>query len=162
MSRLLLAILLLSAGLSGCNKSNDIVAQTREQAIKDDKIITDYLKSKNLAINQVDTTGVYYIIDTLGTGSDVITLATQVTVGYTARLMTTGEVKSQTDKFHPTFVLGQVMRGWQLGIPKIKKGGVIRLFVPSRDAYGPYAQPQLGLPANAILDFDIKLYDITN
>jgi FKBP-type peptidyl-prolyl cis-trans isomerase FkpA len=83
-------------------------------------------------------------------------------VGYTGRQLTSGKVFAQTNNFHPSYILGQVIRGWQLGIPQIKKGGVIRLFVPSRYAYGPYAQPLTGLPANAVLDFDIKLYDITN
>jgi FKBP-type peptidyl-prolyl cis-trans isomerase FkpA len=63
-----------------------------------------------------------------------------------------------------------VIRGWQMGIPLVKKGGIVRLLIPSRYAYGPNAQPQLGvtfglkdgLPANAVLDFDIQLYDITN
>ena len=63
-----------------------------------------------------------------------------------------------------------MIRGWQLGIPQVKKGGIVRLLLPSRYAYGPFAQPQLGkdygltngLPASAVLDFEIQLYDIVN
>jgi FKBP-type peptidyl-prolyl cis-trans isomerase FkpA len=162
MNRILLVLLLFSACLCACSKSNDIAAQVRAQGVIDDKIVTNYLTSNGLPINHVDTSGVCYVIDTLGTGNDLFTSSTQVTLGYTGRLLTTGKVFAQTDQFHPTFVLGSVIRGWQLGIPKDKKGGTITLFIPSRYAYGPYAQPGIGLPANAILIFDIKLYDIIN
>jgi FKBP-type peptidyl-prolyl cis-trans isomerase FkpA len=163
MNRILLFLLLFSACLSACTKTTDVKAQVNAQAIVDGKIITDYLKSKGLPELHVDTTGVCYAIDTLGTGNDLFTSSTQVTVGYTGRLLTTGAVFEKTDKFHPTFVLGSVIRGWQLGIPKIKKkGGTITLFLPSRYAYGPYPQVLLGLPANAVLIFDITLYNVTN
>jgi FKBP-type peptidyl-prolyl cis-trans isomerase FkpA len=162
MNRILLILLLFSACLSACTKSTDVVAQVNAQAIVDGKLISAYLKSNNLPEQHVDTTGVCYIIDTLGTGNDLFTSSTQVTVGYTGELLTTGVKFANTDKFHPAYVLGSVIRGWQLGIPKDKKGGTIRLFLPSRYAYGPYAQPQLGLPANAVLIFRIKLYNVTN
>lgn len=162
MNRILLVVLLFSACLGACKKSNDIAAQVKAQGVIDDKIINDYLTSKGLPVHHVDTTGVCYIIDTLGTGNVLFTNSTMVTLGYTGRQLTSGKVFAQTNNFHPSYILGQVIRGWQLGIPQIKKGGVIRLFVPSRYAYGPYVQPLTGLPANAVLDFNIKLYDITN
>jgi len=166
MNRILLILLLFSACLSACSKSNDVVAQVQAQGVIDDKIITTYLKNNNLPENHIDTTGVYYIIDTLGTGNNLFTNSTQITVGYTGRLLTTtstlGPVFAETDTFHPSFVLGSTIRGWQLGIPECKEGGTITLFVPSRDAYGPYAQPQVGLPANAVLVFNITIYNITN
>jgi FKBP-type peptidyl-prolyl cis-trans isomerase FkpA len=162
MNRILLVLLVFSACLSACNKTPDVVAQVKAQAIIDDKIVTDYLNSKSLPINQIDTTGVCYIIDTLGVGKDLFTNSTLVTVGYTGKLLTTGAIFAQTDAFHPSYVLGQVIKGWQLGIPKIKKGGRVTLFIPSRYAYGPYAQPLVNLPANAVLTFDIKLYNVTN
>ena len=162
MNRILLVLLLFSACLASCGKTTDIAAQVRAQGVIDDKIVTNYLTSKGLPINHVDTSGVCYVIDTLGTGDDLFTSSTSVTVGYTGRLLSTGQVFAKTDAFHPSFVLGAVIRGWQLGIPKDKTGGTITLFIPSRYAYGPYAQPQIGLPANAILIFDIKLYNVTN
>ncbi len=162
MNRTVLVLLLFSVFLGACSKSNGIAEQVKAQGVIDDKIVTDYLTAKGIAINRVDTSGVCYVVDTVGTGNDLFTSATQVTLGYTAALLTTGKIFEQTDSFHPTFVLGSVIRGWQLGIPKDKKGGTITLYVPSRYAYGPYAQPELGLPANAILIFNIKIYNIIN
>ena len=161
-NRALLVLLVFFACLTACNKTTDVVAQVKAQAVIDDKIVTDYLTSKSLPINRIDTTGVYYIIDTPGVGNNLFTNSTVITVGYTGKLLTTGAQFAQTDAFHPSYVLGQVIRGWQLGVPKIKKGGTVTLFIPSRYAYGPYAQPQVNLPANAVLTFDIKLYNITN
>ncbi|NNU33756.1 hypothetical protein HK413_05675 [Mucilaginibacter sp. S1162] len=100
----------------------------------------------------------------------MFTRSTKVTIADTGRLLTTGQLFRQTNEFHPSFTLSQVILGWQLGIPKIKKGGIVRLLIPSRYAYGPNPQPTVGveyglkdgLPPNAILDFNIRLYDITN
>jgi FKBP-type peptidyl-prolyl cis-trans isomerase FkpA len=162
MNRTWLFLLLLWASLSACTKSNGIVAQVKAQAVIDNKAIDSYLNSKGLTALRVDTTDVRYIIDTPGTGNALYTSSTQVTLGYVSKLLTTGTVVAQTDNFHPTYVLGQTIRGWQLGIPKIAKEGTITLFVPSRYAYGPYPQAQSGLPANAVLIFKIKVYNIIN
>jgi FKBP-type peptidyl-prolyl cis-trans isomerase FkpA len=166
MNRILLILLLFSAGLSGCTKSNDAGTKVKAQAAIDKKIITNYLESNNLPQQHVDTTDVYYLIDTLTTGNALFTSSTQITVGYTGQQLkadeTLGAIFAQTNNFHPSYVLGAVMRGWQLGIPKIQQGGTITLFLPSRYAYGPYPQPNLNLPANAVLVFRIKLYNVTN
>ncbi len=173
MSRLLSILLLLCSFLAACTKSSDTgPAAEKAQAAIDDKIIANYLaQNKGLNALPIDSagfnTGVYYIIEQQGTGNDLFTNSTQVTVGYTGRLLYDGsaytdKVFTHTDDFHPSFILSQVIRGWQLGIPLCKKGGTIRLLIPSRYAYGPDAQPALGLPASAVLDFEIQIYDITN
>ncbi|ASU35939.1 hypothetical protein MuYL_4054 [Mucilaginibacter xinganensis] len=143
-------------------------AQIRAQLAIDDKLIADYLQTNGLSSKAtvIDSagvsTGIRYIIDTLGSGNDLYTSSTQITVGYNAILLTTGKVVVSTDQFHPSYILGQTIRGWQFGVPKVKKGGTITLYLPSHYAYGPFAQPTLGLPANALLIFKIKVYDITN
>jgi FKBP-type peptidyl-prolyl cis-trans isomerase FkpA len=168
MNRILLILLLFTACLSACVKSADVVAQVNAQAIIDGKIISAYLKSNNLPEQHVDTTGVCYIINSPGTGNDLYTNSTQVTIGYTGQQLTANEtlgpVFAQTNNFHPSFVLGSVIRGWQLGIEdtKIQTGGTITLYLPSRYAYGPFPQPDIGLPANAVLVFQITVYSVTN
>ncbi len=173
MNRAALFILCLACFIAGCGKSNDSgKAAYLAQAAIDDKIIANYLAANpSLQATKIDTSGVYYITVTPGSGNDLFTRSTRVVVGYTGRLLTTGQVFAQTNDFHPEVSLGQNMiLGWQLGIPKGKRNGVIRLLIPSRYAYGPAAQPQLGvafdfkngLPANAVLDFEIELFDIKN
>jgi len=162
MKRTFLFLLLVAGCITACKKSNDVVTQIRAQAAVDNKLIDSYLNSKGLTALRVDTTDVRYIIDTPGSGFTPITSSTQITVGYNGKVLKTDSTFVKTDQFHPTYVLGQTIRGWQLGIPKIKKNGTITLFVPSRYAYGPYPQADIGLPANAVLIFNIKVYNITN
>ena len=172
MSRALLILLFCCYLITACKKEGSTgLEAARAQAIIDDKIISDYLAANpGLNAKRIDTTGVYYIVKKPGDGTALFTNSTQVTVGYSGKLLTTGQVFAKTDNIHPSFVLATVIKGWQLGIPQIKKGGIVRLLIPSRYAYGPYPQPELGksygltngLPANAILDFDIELFDIIN
>jgi FKBP-type peptidyl-prolyl cis-trans isomerase FkpA len=169
MNRAALVILFLATLLAACGKSTDsgIVAYNAQKVI-DDKIIADYLAANpGLGAKKVDTSGVYYIVTDPGSGNAVFTNSTSVTVGYVGRLLYdgkayTGREFTKTNDFHPSFSLQQVILGWKLGIPKIKKDGTVRLLIPSRYAYGPNEQPLLGLPAHAVLDFDITLYDIIN
>lgn len=165
MSKWLLPILFIYCAVAGCTKTSSNLGNVKAQAVIDDKIIANYIASNGLtgkAQKVTDTSGVYYIVLQPGQGNDLFTNSTQVTVGDTGKLLTTGTVFYKTNEFHPSYSLGQVILGWRLGIPKIKKGGIVRLLIPSRYAYGPYPQTDYHLPANAVLDFDIQLYDVTN
>jgi FKBP-type peptidyl-prolyl cis-trans isomerase FkpA len=153
--------------LSACKKGYDPIADERVQAQKDDKIIQDYLIA-NPGVNakRVDSagiaTGVYYVVEDPGAGSTLFTNSTRITIDYTSRKLLTGEVFAQSNNFHPSFTLGEVIRAWKLGIPNIKNGGRIRIIAASRYAYGPYDQPDIDLPANSVVDFDIQLLNVTN
>lgn len=172
MNRLLLIVLLFAAGLSSCTKTVDVQAQINTQLAKDDQLITTYLKNNNITASVIDSagvsTGIYYKIDTAGAGTGLFTSSTQVTVGWIAWQLkqdaTLSPVIQKTDTFHPSFVLGETIRGWLWGFEKsgISVGGIMTLYVPSHYAYGPFPQPTLGLPANAVLVFHITLYNITN
>lgn len=168
MNRLLLILLLFAAVFAGCKKGYDAVALQRQQAVVDDGIIQKYINDNNLrgSVKQVDSanvaTGIYYIVLQPGSGDDLFTNSTRITVDYTAKILTTGKLFAQSNDFHPSFTLGEVMPAWRLAIPEIKKGGKIRILSPSRYAYGPYDQPGIGLPKNSVVDFEIELLDITN
>jgi FKBP-type peptidyl-prolyl cis-trans isomerase FkpA len=164
MNKAALIILFLYACLTACTKTSDTgIVAYRAQAAIDDKQIASYLAANpGLNAKKIDTSGVYYIVKQPGSGNALFTNSTLVTVGDTGRVLSSGQIFTQTNDFHPSFALSQVILGWQLGIPKVKKGGIVRLLIPSRYAYGPNPQELLGLPANAVLDFDIQLYDITN
>ena len=166
MNRCLLLLIIVAITITSCTKSDSVAAQVKAQAAIDDKIVTDYLNKNSIPVLHVDTSGVCYQVDTLGSGTTLYSSATQITIGYTGTLLnsnlTLGRVFAKTDSIHPSFTLGSVIRGWQLGIPKILQGGTITLYVPSRYAYGPYPQAAVGLPANAILIFNITLYSVTN
>ena len=156
---------------TGCIKSNSDVQVEQARAAVEDKIITTYIADNHLtgAKKVSDTSGVYYIVIQPGSGNALYTNSTQVTIGDTARLLYNDSTKTypdkifqQTDNIHPSFVLSQTILAWRLGIPKVNTGGIVRLLVPSRYAYGPFPQPLIGLPANAILDFNIQVYNVAN
>jgi FKBP-type peptidyl-prolyl cis-trans isomerase FkpA len=165
MSKWLLLIIFICCVIAGCTKTQSGVEQYRKQAAIDDTIVARYIRANGLtdvAKKVSDTSGVYYIIKSPGQGSNLYTSSTYVTVGDTGRMLDSTRVFYQTNDFHPSYQLGQMILGWRLGIPKVQKGGIVRLLIPSRYAYGPYPQSDYGLPANAILDFDIQVYNITN
>lgn len=168
MNRVLIICLCVLA-FAGCKKSDDAVKQVQAQGVIDDQLIQNYITSNKLHFTKVqvgnqDTTGIWYVITTTGTENALITSSSLLTVGFAGRIMGQTTAFSQTDTFHPAFHLGDMISGWRLGLTRsgIRKGGKVRLLMASRYAYGPYAQPTYGLPANAILDFDIELFDITN
>ncbi|NCD71541.1 FKBP-type peptidyl-prolyl cis-trans isomerase [Mucilaginibacter agri] len=157
---------------AGCTKSNDIATNVQKQAAIDDQKLADFIKANNLNAVHVgapktDTIGVYYVIEDPGTDAALYTTSTSVTVSFTAKYINDNGTETQftsTNDFNPSYVLGATIKGWQLGIQaaKINKGGRVRLLMSSRYAYGPYPQSQYNLPANSILDFDIKIFDVTN
>ncbi|HTK18690.1 MAG TPA: FKBP-type peptidyl-prolyl cis-trans isomerase [Mucilaginibacter sp.] len=165
MSKWLLPIICICCVVAGCSKEETGLVQYKKQAVIDDKIVADYIDAnglKDVAQKVSDTCGVYYILLEPGTGNDLYTSSTSVTVGDTARLLGQATPFFQTDNIHPSYQLGQVLLGWRLGLPKVHKGGLIRLILPSRYAYGPFPQKDYNLPKNSILDFNIRVYNITN
>lgn len=149
---------------TACKKIDDPALINSNQREIDEDIITKYLADNRLTATTLDTSGIRVIIEKQGPVSTLYSLSSSVTLGYTGRQLTSGKIFAQTDSIHPSYVLGDVLSGWKIGIlkGKVNKGGIIRLIVPSRHGYGPYAQPSLGLPANSVLDFTIEIFDVTN
>ena len=54
-----------------------------------------------------------------------------------------------------TYALGDLIVGWQKVIPKLKKGGKMKMYIPPTLGYGNQAAGPI--PANSILIFDIEL-----
>jgi FK506-binding nuclear protein len=54
--------------------------------------------------------------------------------------------------------VGEVIKGWDIGVAGLQVGGERRLSIPSNLAYGSKGAP--GIPGNSDLIFDIKLLEI--
>jgi FKBP-type peptidyl-prolyl cis-trans isomerase FkpA len=173
MNRILLVIALFYVCCTvACTKSS-LYGPTQYAAQKkiDDSIVSNYIRVNGLEgkfkhVQNNDTIGVYYMVIDTGSANTLFTTSTQVTVGDTGRYINkngTSETQFyETNSFHPSYTLANVILGWQLGIPEGTAGGEIRLLIPSRYAYGHYPQQALGLPGDAILDFSIRIYSVTN
>ncbi|MGV8880008.1 MAG: FKBP-type peptidyl-prolyl cis-trans isomerase [Sphingobacteriaceae bacterium] len=158
MKKLFIVFLFAGISLVSCKKGNPEFIQRQQQAEIDEQVIQEFIKKENIVANR-DTSGVYYSIIETGVINPFFTSSSLVTVGFTGKLMD-GTLIAESNKFHPAYILGSVIKGWQYGITKIKKGGTVRLLIPSRQAYGPYDQPKI--PANSVLDFTITVFDVTN
>lgn len=96
----------------------------------------------------------------VGDGEEVPPGAT-VTIHYVGWVADTGVVfDSSRDKGQPaTFPLGQLIPGWQQGIPGMRVGGVRKLVIPPELGYGSMAKGKI--PANSTLIFEIELSDFS-
>lgn len=113
-----------------------------------------YLTSKGITATQ-DPGGFFYIIVAPGTGATP-SLSSKVTVKYTGTLEN-GTVFDQNST-GTTFTLSGLILGWQKGLPLIKKGGSITLFLPPSLGYGCSSSGAIPPGSNTI--FTIELVDV--
>ena len=94
----------------------------------------------------------------VGAGDEVKKSET-VTIHYTGWLLdgTVFDSSRKKDKV-ATFPLDRLIKGWQVGIPGMKPGGVRRLKIPYALAYGEDGKPPT-IPAKATLIFEIELFE---
>jgi FKBP-type peptidyl-prolyl cis-trans isomerase FkpA len=151
-SKSLVLLLVFSVTLFGCVKSKTCVPKT----VASESATMQAFATANGMTTQTHSSGMLYQIVSLGNGP-VASLSSTVSVRYTGKLMNGTIFDSQTST-PATFGLSQVIRGWQLGVPLIQKGGTIRLIVPSSLAYGCSSVGQI--PADAVLFFEIQLVDV--
>jgi FKBP-type peptidyl-prolyl cis-trans isomerase FkpA len=87
----------------------------------------------------------------------------KVVVHYTGWLTDGTKFDSSVDRNDPfAFVLGagQVIRGWDEGVAKLKVGDKARLTIPPEMAYGREGYPG-AIPPNATLIFEVELLSIS-
>ena len=108
--------------------------------------------------------GFYYNIVNPGSGKIVSNLCNDITVDYKGSLLN-GTVFDSTSANNPAnFLLGKVIVGWQKGIPLLKEGGDIDLYIPPSLGYGNIAKTdQTGaviIPAGSNLIFHVHVIEI--
>lgn len=97
----------------------------------------------------------------VGNGSEAKTGDT-VAVHYVGTLPNGQKFDSSRDRGTPfefTVGAGDVIKGWDQGIPGMKVGGIRKLTIPAALAYGEYSPSPL-IPANSTLVFEVELMDI--
>lgn len=110
-----------------------------------------YLMNNNITTATQHCSGLFYEIVTPGNGN-AATPCSSVNVNYVGKQTNGATFDSRTSV---GFSLSNVVLGWRIGIPMIKEGGRIRLYVPPTLGYGN--QQAGSLPPNSILIFDVTV-----
>lgn len=142
----------------GCMKNETVTPCTDKTVESEAPAMSKFAADSSIA-TQTDASGMLYQIIDAGTGATPTTTST-VTAKYVGRFLDGRGFDSSylRDPQGTTFALNQVIRGWQVGIPKIKEGGKIKLIIPSSLAYG--CNPYYGPMANQPLYFYVELVSV--
>ncbi|MEI7802617.1 MAG: FKBP-type peptidyl-prolyl cis-trans isomerase [Bacteroidota bacterium] len=122
----------------------------------------NYMKDHNL--NGIPMAGgMYYVVDKPGTGAQPVA-GKKVKVNYRGTLLDGTEFDSSLqpgrEPFEFTLGQGQVIKGWDQGIPMFKVGGKGKLIIPPSMGYGENGQGKI--PANSWLIFDIEVLGVSD
>ncbi|MDB5221604.1 MAG: peptidylprolyl isomerase FKBP-type [Chitinophagaceae bacterium] len=171
MKNIVLGFIILSAVCISCTKKdetcnlNDLSVTASASEVTN---LETYLATAGITGAQKHPSGFYYKITQTGTGKAIVNLCSVVTVNYTGRFTngiyfdpTTPGATSST-----YFRLGDVIAGWQKGLPLISSGGKITLYIPPSLGYGSsdvknQATGAVIIPGNSILIFDIELVSVS-
>ncbi len=145
-------VLLLSLGIFACSQE-----ETNQLEI-DQELIENYLAENNLSA-ELHSSGIYYHIENPGLGPSPNQFST-IVVRYRGQFLD-GEVFDETEG-DETWIgdLSFLVRGWQIGVPLLKKGGKGTFYLPSEFGYGENGNT--AVPPNSVLIFDIELVDFVN
>lgn len=154
---LLLLVACAAVAFSSCRKITVSPFNAAKQAVIDDQAIQDYFLLNQITDVTKDPSGLYYHIDTPGTGAHP-TSSSNVVVNYTTYLLDDSQVESQPSYY---FQLSTIdIEAWRIGIPLIAKGGTITLYVPSGLAFGSTGSTHI--PANTCAIYHITLQGFSN
>ena len=137
-----------------CNSTYDACALKASAAEVDS--VEAYLASQGITDAVKHCSGMYYKIDSVGTGK-APTVCSIVGVKYTGQLKN-GTVFEQQNGNAVAFYLSQLIAGFKNGILLIKEGGSIHLYVPPSLGYG--SQQNGAIPPNSMLVFQVSLLGV--
>lgn len=138
--------------LAGCAKNDTCQPKTVQS---EEAEMQAFLTANGIAATQ-HSSGMYYQVINPGSGTTP-TVYSSVSVTYVGRLLD-GTVFDQSTTPTPFFPVSNFIAGWQLGLPLISEGGVIRLLIPSSLAYG--CARTGSIPPHSILYFEVGLIDV--
>jgi FKBP-type peptidyl-prolyl cis-trans isomerase FkpA len=117
--------------------------------------IVDYLATNNLNAQRSDS-GLYYIINELGTGEQPIQNS-NITLIYKGTL-TNGFIFDESNSQGSSFNLQNTILGFREGLTYFKEGGSGILLIPAHLAYGNVDQATI--PRGSVLIFEIELLSV--
>lgn len=131
----------------------------------DEKVLADYFAKNNIKAEKI-AGGTYVQMQMPGTG-EPIAVGKFVSLKYKGMTLAGKVFDTNMDSsFKHTdpmdFVVGSqpMIKGFEEGIKMLREGSKARLFIPSTQAYGTNASPEIGQNANLI--FDIEVLKVAN
>lgn len=123
----------------------------------EDTTMTGYASRRGYTVTK-HPSGMYYQVTSVGTGV-VPTVNSKIRVRYKGLRMDDSQFDAGDNiSASSPWTLSSLIQGWQIGLPLIKKGGSIRLLVPSALAYG--CNGNAGIAPNSVLYFEVDLIDV--
>lgn len=158
MRKNLLFMLALPLLFAACNKSEKCPYTTTTAVAGAAEVasLKAWLDASLLTYTQ-HPSGIFYQVVSPGAGATADVCA-DVTVKYSGRVNTSTAPFDRNDA-GVTFPLGQLIAGWQIGIPLIKKGGSVILYIPPSLGYGASGSGA-SIPPNSNLVFTIELLNV--
>ncbi|MEO5591919.1 MAG: FKBP-type peptidyl-prolyl cis-trans isomerase [Chitinophagaceae bacterium] len=163
MKKVIIALFVIVSIGTACHKNNDTIAYDPCAG----KVLTTEIQAYQKFMDTTNSTaathcsGMRYQVTNPGTGA-VPGADSYVAVTYSGALPN-GFVFDHSDT-PVLFPLATLIEGWRKGIPLLKKGGAIILYVPPSMGYGSVdVKNNSGtviIPANSILIFTIQLVDV--
>ncbi|GGH22249.1 FKBP-type peptidyl-prolyl cis-trans isomerase [Mucilaginibacter phyllosphaerae] len=159
MKKYLLILSVLALGFASCSKDNTTPAAVDPavQAKIDDDAIQAYLVAHPEITATKDASGLYYQIQTEGTGN-LITSDNMVTVDYVGTTLKGTQFDASTSYTTGLSDRYNIITGWKVGLLKAKKGSKILLILPSALAYGQFGNGPIA--PNTVIMFTITVKDV--
>jgi FKBP-type peptidyl-prolyl cis-trans isomerase FkpA len=161
----LLGIILSLVLITGCKKDEtcdfiDAAITVPPAQITD---LQNYLSSKGITDAVQSPYNFFYRITDPGAGASVSNLCTIVIASYVGMLSNDHVFDQTAPGATIRGQLGQFIVGWQKGLPLIRKGGKITLYIPPALGYGSTPKTDgagnVVIPANSMLIFDVQVVD---
>jgi FKBP-type peptidyl-prolyl cis-trans isomerase FkpA len=138
-------------------------------ATYDNNTILNYISANKLTMTAGDS-GIYYQVITPGTTGNALTDTDQIFYAFTIKTLDGKFVSTDTVLNRVSSYVGVnstvLPVGLQLGIKKYlqKRNGVIRMLIPSKQAYGVNGYKSsdgvINIPGNESLDYTVYLYNV--
>ena len=139
----------------GCGKTESSGCQPATVESEKPAMVA-YCNARNINYMEQNRGLLYQIMDP-GNGTSTPADTSVVTVHYVGKLLNGSTFDSSVTPF--TSRLSQLIDGWKIGIPLIKKGGKIKLIIPSALGYSCTGAPPI-IPGNSPLFFEVSLVDV--
>lgn len=165
--KVFLPILIAFIFIAGCVKKDTTCGYIDSTTIAPTSEVLQLRDSLNLygITASQHPSGFLYKINAQGSGTGIANLCTNITVNYKGKFFN-GKIFDSTKSGEViNFQLGEVIVGWQKGVPLVSKGGDIDLYIPPAIGFGPIPRtdPSSGdtiIPANSYLIFNVHIVDI--